>query len=174
MPRAPAETTVNGKKAMATRELVRLNHHRSCLLCHPPANTSDVVQNSEGDSADILTAPVPSPGLPLRSPSRGYDRFNMPPEIFVRVDVTYLRQDFSLLQPVNDADARPEMQRFDFLVRTRPVTAAEVTAYQDWLRQQGPGYLAPHQRSAITALRALTGRDAPEPTAKAWRLVLMP
>jgi hypothetical protein len=64
------------------------------------------------------------------------------------------------------------MQRFDFLVRTRPVTAKEAAAYQEWVRQQGPGYLSPQHQAALSALRALTGRDAPEPTAAAWRRVL--
>ena len=104
--------------------------------------------------------------------AEGYDHFDAPADILVCADITYLRQDFSLRQPVKDAAPWPEMQRFDFLVRTRPVTAAEAAAYTDWLRQQGPGYLAPHQDSAITALRALSGRNAAEPTAKAWRAAL--
>jgi hypothetical protein len=86
--------------------------------------------------------------------------------------MTYLRQDFSLLQPVKDAAPWPEMQRFDFLVRTRAVSAEEAAGYPKWVQQQGPGYLAPHHQAAIAALRVLTGRDAPEPTAKAWRAVL--
>src|SRR5262249_27856309 len=44
-PRAPAEQSVGGKKALAVRELVKINHHRNCALCHPPANTPDVKMN---------------------------------------------------------------------------------------------------------------------------------
>jgi hypothetical protein len=170
-PRAPAEREVNGKKTLAVRELVRLNHHQNCLLCHAPGNTPDVELNAMGRSTNIVTGPVPSPGQPFNSPSRGYDP-NASPDVLVRADVTYLRQDFSLLQAVKDADPWPEMQRFDYLVRTRAVTAEEARQYRQWLQEQGPGYLAPSHRAAVTALRALTGRDAPEPTAKAWRKVL--
>jgi hypothetical protein len=38
---------------------------------------------------------------------------------------TYLRQDFSIMQPVVDHGAWPELQRFDYLVRTRPATLQE-------------------------------------------------
>jgi hypothetical protein len=163
-PRAPVEIAFNARKTPAVREVVRLNHLRSCLLCHPPGK--------EAESADVVTGPVPSPGQSFQSPFQAYDRSNIPPDQLARADVTYLRQDFSLLQPLKDADPRPEMQRFDFLVRTRPVSATAAAEYQDWLRQQGAGYLAPHRRAAVAALRTLTGRDAPEPTANAWRSVL--
>src|SRR5262249_15392687 len=51
-PRAPTVQEVNGKKVPVVRELVRLNHHHSCLLCHAPGNTSTV-------SPESLTASVP-------------------------------------------------------------------------------------------------------------------
>ena len=71
----------------------------------------------------IGLAQVPTPDQPLPSPSEGYD--NSIPEVLVRLEVTYLRQDFSLLQPVADANAWPEMQRFDSLVRTRTLSEQE-------------------------------------------------
>ena len=40
--------------------------------------------------------------------------------IFVRADVTYLRQDFSVMQSVENPGKWPALQRFDFLVRIRP------------------------------------------------------
>lgn len=171
-PRAPAELAINGKKTVAVREVVRLNHTRSCLLCHPPANLPRGNLDADGKSQDVVAAPVPTGDQPPRSPFFGYDPSGSPPEIFVRADVTYLRQDFSLMQPVPGADAKAKKQRFDFLVRTRPVPHAAMTEYQKWLRQQGADYLAPHQRAAVAALRALTGRDAEQPTAQAWRAVL--
>src|SRR5207248_91214 len=42
-PRAPAMQEIKGKKAAMLREVVRINHHRNCLLCHPPGNTPDVM-----------------------------------------------------------------------------------------------------------------------------------
>ena len=43
----------------------------------------------------------------------------------VRADVTYLTQDFSVMQPVIDHGPWPDMQRFDFFARTRPLTEEE-------------------------------------------------
>jgi hypothetical protein len=162
-PRAPTVGEVDGKKVPMVRELVRLNHHHSCLLCHAPGNTSTV-------SLEALTASVPIPGEPLPPPSQGYNNPTVP-DILVRVDVTYLRQDFSMLLPVTDANPWPEMQRFDFLVRRRPVTEEEAKAYREALSSREPGFVLPHQRAVLTALRELTGRDT-EPTAKAWRKLL--
>jgi hypothetical protein len=162
-PRAPLVQEVDGKKVPMVRELVRLNHHRSCLLCHAPGNTPTV-------SPESLTAGVPIPGEPLLPPSQGYNNPTVP-DILVRVDVTYLRQDFSALLPVPDANPWPEMQRFDFLVRRRALTEEEAQAYREQLTSREPGVVPPHRRAALAALRELTGRDT-EPTASAWRKLL--
>lgn len=84
--------------------------------------------------------------------------------------MTYLRQDFSMMMMVADAAPWPEMQRFDFLVRTRTLTAAEGLAYEQSL-EESEGRLSPYHRAALFALRGLTGRDT-EPTAAAWRKLL--
>ena len=89
----------------------------------------------------------------------------------MRVDVTYLRQDFSALLPVEDANPWPEMQRFDFLVRTRAVTEGEATAFREQLGEGEPDRPSPYHRAVLAALRELTGRDA-EPTPEAWRRLL--
>jgi len=161
-PRAPVTREVKGKSVPVVSELVRVNHHRSCLLCHAPGNTGKV-------SADAVTAEVPVPGQPLNPPSGGYNTSQ--PEILVRVDVTYLRQDFSALLAVADANPWPEMQRFDFLVRTRVLSDEEATTYRDKLKPREPGEFSPYQRAALAALRELTGRDT-EPTPGAWRRLL--
>jgi hypothetical protein len=57
--------------------------------------------------------------------------------------VTYLRQDFSVMMTVPDAHPWPELQRFDFLVRERKLTADEVEAYRDKLTPKGDGVLSP-------------------------------
>ncbi len=123
-PRAPIAREVNRKKTLAVRELVRLNHHRNCLLCHAPGNTPDVQLDSLGVASGISTGAIPSPGHPFSFGSGGgYSPFASP-DILVRADVTYLRQDFSMKLPVKDAAPWPEQQRFDFLVRTRHVDGA--------------------------------------------------
>jgi hypothetical protein len=161
-PRAPVVKAVQGRPVPVVRELVRLNHHKSCLVCHAPGNTPAV-------SPDAVTAEIPRPDAPLPSPSEGYQ--NAVPEATVRVDVTYLRQDFSALLPVADAHPWPEMQRFDFLVRSRVLTDEEASAYRDQLAKVEPGSVSPYRRAVLAALRELTGRDT-EPTAEAWRRLL--
>jgi hypothetical protein len=161
-PRAPVAREVNGKRAPVVRELVRVNHHRNCLLCHAPGNTGRV-------APEAVTAAVPVPGEPLPSPSEGYRSSS--PDLLVRVDVTYLRQDFSALLPVEDANPWPEMQRFDFLVRTRAVTEEEAAAFREQLGKGEPDRPSPYHRAVLAALRELTGRDA-EPTPEAWRRLL--
>ncbi|HZZ77894.1 MAG TPA: hypothetical protein VFE62_05225, partial [Gemmataceae bacterium] len=39
-PRAPQKRKVEGKEVTVVRELVRVNHHHNCLLCHAPATTT--------------------------------------------------------------------------------------------------------------------------------------
>jgi hypothetical protein len=163
-PRAPVTKEAGGKKVSSVRELVRVNHHRNCLLCHAPGNTPQV-------SPAALTAPVPTPGEPLPTPFDGYRQSNASPDVFVRIDVTYLRQDFSQMMPVADAHPWPEMQRYDFLVRTRELSDEEVEAYREQEAKREPGVLPPSHRAALSALRELTGRDT-EPTAAAWRRLL--
>src|SRR5262249_8400417 len=38
-PAAPFEAVVDNKKVVQVREMVRVNHHRNCLLCHAPASS---------------------------------------------------------------------------------------------------------------------------------------
>jgi hypothetical protein len=120
-------------------------------------------------ASDTLTAAVPIPQDPLPSPSQGYQ--NSLPDILVRLDVTYLRQDFSLFQAVADANPWPEMQRFDFLVRTRTLTDKEAEAYREKLTIKEVGVQSPYHRAALAALRELTGRDT-APSSDAWRQLL--
>jgi hypothetical protein len=68
---------------------------------------------------------------------------------FVRADVTYLRQDFSALQPVEEPGAWPKVQRFDYLLRSRPLTPEEAAAI-------APAAASYPQRDAVLyALRRL-------------------
>jgi hypothetical protein len=172
-PRAPRTREVKGKKVAEVRELVRINHHRNCLLCHAPLDPESNVSSERSESLRTLVVQVPQPAEELPAPFAPsavyYESSN--PDILVRVDVTYLRQDFSMKLPVADSQAWPEMQRFDFVVRTREVTEQEAKAYQDLLQPSQLGVLSPYHRAALFALRELTGRDT-EPTAPAWRKLL--
>lgn len=189
-PRAAVVKKVDGKNVPVVRELVRINHHRNCVMCHAPETPSlqsgmAVPQRiafpprgpgpSTGMNASIvvannpLAAQIPIPGEPLPTPSQGYGSSNQ--DILVRIDVTYLKQDFSLMQRVADAQPWPEMQRFDFLVRSRVVTEAEAAANREELKKRITDGQTPYQRAAHLALRDLTGRDAAA-NAAAWRRAL--
>jgi hypothetical protein len=165
-PRLPVTEKKDGKDVTFVRELVKVNHHRNCVLCHAPGNTENVPDG-------VLKVAVPLPGVPLHKPSDGGYQRTLPfsPDIVVRLDTTYLRQDFSLMMPVANAHPWPEMQRFDFLVRTRQLTPTEAHAYEPCCETEEPGRLSPYHRAALYALRELTGRDT-EPTAAAWRKLL--
>src|SRR5207249_11498926 len=117
--------------------------------------------------AGVITGAVPVPSEALPAPG-GYASS---PDLVVRGDVTYLRPDFSLLLPVENADPWPTTQRYDFLVRTRVLTDDEAAKHADSIRKRPPDYVSPYHRAIHAALRELTGRDA-APTAKAWREVL--
>lgn len=161
-PRMPVTKTVKGKEVAVVRELVRLNHHNNCVMCHAPANTPDVPAWALKAAVQLPSEPFPSDGgyMQIRSQPA-------PPSIFVRIDMTYLKQDFSQMMPVANPEPWPRMQRFDFFVRTRELSAKEAQAWQA-ARPDGP---TPYQKSALLALRELTGRDT-DPTAEAWRALL--
>jgi hypothetical protein len=138
------------------------------LLCHAPGSTERTEQDRLAGSP-VLLAQVPIPNRPLpSSPGSGYYELTVP-DTLIRFDVTYLRQDFSVMLPVADHSPWPQNQRFDFLVRTREVTDQEAKAFSQLLRTAGD--LSPYQTAAVAALRGLTGRDA-EPNAAAWRKLL--
>lgn len=161
-PRMPHVKEVGGKSVTVVREMVKVNHHRNCMMCHSPGTPGTV-------SAEAITAEVPVQGQPLRTVAQGYGQST--PDLLIRVDVTYLRQDFSAVLTVGNAHPWPELQRFDFLVRERKLTASEAEAYRERLTPKEPGVLSPYHRAALTALRELTGKDT-APTAEAWRKLL--
>jgi HEAT repeats len=150
-PAAPFEMDEGGQKVTAVRELVRVNHHGGCLLCHAPSFAAD----------DLARGPVPNPQSPL-PPLSAYYGSGRPTAggLFVRADVTYLRQDFSEVLPVENPGPWPKQQRFDFLVRVRRLTDDEVKAWRGRDRDdsQSPG--PPSRQATLFALKRLTGLDA--------------
>jgi len=134
-------------------ELVKINHARNCQMCHAPS----------WEQHDVSRAAVPSPDLPL-SGSFSLDYLNPCNEFFVRIDVTYLRPDFSRMLPVAKAHPWPDRQRFDFLVRTRPATPAELAAPRPTK--------SPQREAIVRALERLTGESYGDDLA-AWKRVAM-
>jgi hypothetical protein len=157
-PRAPRREKVNGRMVPVVRELVRINHHKSCLLCHAAAEHGKT-------PTDALLADMPLLSEPLPSPGSGYGGMGPAPRagpstnLLVRIDVTYLRQDFSLIQPVYDASAWRVMQRFDFVVRRRVLTESEAADVRERLAQFDRKGMSPYRKAAAAALKELTGGD---------------
>ncbi len=145
------------KSVLVVRELVRVNHLRNCMLCHAPALAA----------TDPVAGLVPTPNEPLPPPSQPYYS-GSPGGIFVRADVTYLRQDFALALPVERPGAWPAHQRFDYLVRTRHATDEERAA---WEKRKARPAAYPQRESVLFALRGLTGRDGGS-SPERWRAVL--
>lgn len=97
------------RRTHVVRELVRVNHLRNCIMCHAPAP----------NRAGQVIALAPAVGKELPPLSR--ENYDGREGLFVRAEVTYLRQDFSVTQPVADHGPWPAEQRFDYLVRRRAV-----------------------------------------------------
>jgi hypothetical protein len=134
-------------QAIAVKELVRINHLRNCLMCHAKSTSR----------ADSVRGAVPIPGAPLPTSSTYYDLGRQ--NGFIRADITYLRQDFSMLISVAEVGPWPMYQRFDFVLRTRRATEEEIAAAR--ARNPVEPYPKYPQREAVLfALRELTGEDA--------------
>jgi hypothetical protein len=163
-PAAPFLQERNGKEVPVVRELVRVNHLRNCLLCHPPAPASTVAHRPR----DSVRPAIPVPGAPLPA-AQVYGHGSR--DLFLRPEVTYLRQDFSVLQPVADPGRWPIWQRYDYLTRIRPLTAQEQAAWEGRKHQAGPEIPSLHRQAVLYALCGLTERNAGT-TAADWRRLL--
>jgi hypothetical protein len=153
---------VEGKHCV--REVVRINHHRNCLLCHPPSGTGQ-----PNEVPGVI--PIPGESFPS-SPSEAYGNARSMNEPMVRADTTYLRQDFSVRMPVENASPWPEQQRFDFLVRTRVLEDRELAALQQKVQARPAGFQSENQKAAVRVLRELTGQENVASTKAAWQRVL--
>jgi hypothetical protein len=103
---------------------------------------------------------VPTPGQPL--PSQYYESQSGD---FVRADITFLRQDFSINLPEKDAAPWPNEQRYDFVTRLRTVSPDEVA------RLPASSADFPQRDAVLYALRGLTGKDLGNSSAL-WRELL--
>jgi hypothetical protein len=148
---------LDGPDPSAVNDLVRINHARNCLLCHAQSVSS----------RDGIRVAVPSPVRPLPPPfslatyeggGRGGSRTPRD-TVFARPDITYLQQDFSWVLPVANPGPWPALQRFDFVVRTRPTGPGDAAP---------GGLLSPQKQAIVRTLRALTGKDFGD-RPSAWR-----
>lgn len=146
-----ASTPLPDDKGVPTvRELVKINHNHNCVLCHAQSV-------SRGDGIRVA---APSPIRPLPPPftlanyeGGGKGGSSVPSDtVFVRPDVTYLRQEFSWALPVANAGLWPSLQRFDFVVRTRPALEGEIAAARNERE-------TPQKRAVLRTLQAITGKD---------------
>lgn len=134
------------------KQLVRVNHLNNCVMCHAPSLSKD----------DPIRGRLPSPSMPLPPLTEYYESNE---GIFVRADMTYLRQDFSVPQKVEKHGPWPEMQRFDYMLRSRPVNEKEAEVVLD--KKQGTVSLkltdeketkvSPQREAVLFAIQELKG-----------------
>ena len=123
------------------REVVRVNHTSNCMLCHPPSFSD----------TDLVRGAIPGTGKPSGGYQGGQD------SVFVRADVTYLRQDFSVVQPVENPKGGAAFRRYDYMVRERPLLASVADAM---VRRFTVLEKPSRQREALLfALRELTASE---------------
>jgi hypothetical protein len=140
---------------IVVKEMVRVNHLGNCLMCHPPSFSSD----------DLVRGHVPVVGQSIDPVTGGYYRASTT-QAFVRADITYLKQDFSVQQPVAKPGAWPANQRFDYMVRNRPATLSEVLTTAKRFKNY------PQREAVLFALRELTGVDLGKESSK-WQQLLL-
>jgi hypothetical protein len=143
----------DGKQKKMIRELVRINHHRNCMLCHAPLGDAKVTRDIPLGPAVSMQNELPPISSAVYYSERGG-------AILVRADITYLRQDFSVVQEVNNPGKWPVMQRFDYFLRTREFGENETF--------EALPEVTPHRQAVLEALEGLTGRSGP-PRADAWQ-----
>jgi len=145
-----------GRTGLFVKELVKINHLRNCLLCHAPALAE----------SDKVRGFVPPTDRPL--PAAFTREYYSPKQegTFVRADITYLQQDFSVPLVVANHGHWPEVQRFDFMVRERPALVWDMPT-------PSPDRAPSEQHKAVFfVLRELTGQD-PGPTAEDWKRLFL-
>jgi hypothetical protein len=104
-PDAPFQVELPDKAGGTYRqEVVRVNHSRNCVMCHAPSF----------QQTDLVRGAVPNPQKPLPPPTT--PSYYNQGEHFVEADVTYLQQDFSVIQPVANPGNWPGYQRYDYFV----------------------------------------------------------
>jgi HEAT repeat protein len=160
-----------GKRPLI-QEVVCVKHVRNCVLCHPPAASAGDPNLGEdpflspragqGGGGNWGRGGAAGGGAGLRSGAGA--------PLKVRSDIAFLRQDFSVQQPVAlppalAVNAPPQRQRFDYVVRTRRLSRKEADKLQGLFAGRTTW---PQREAVLFALRELTGKDA-GPTTVAWQ-----
>jgi hypothetical protein len=122
------------------RELVQLNHFQNCLLCHAPSTSSQ----------DLARGLIPTPGQAL-APAYYAASFGQ----FVRADTTFLRQDFSVIQPVASPGLWPAHQRFDYVLRERRANPHELKLVPKKPKENQANNSYPQREAVLFALSHL-------------------
>ena len=160
-PALPYPTSNGGA---VVREIVRINHVGSCLICHMPAFSG----HDPVVGLDPITIRPPSSVENPRSnryrPAGDRRQGIWANNMLVRADVQFLRQDLSVTFPAKPVFGAMQGARFDFVVRARPLKGDEL---RDWKKQPTPKPSYPQREATLAALRALTGQDA-GPTTDNW------
>jgi hypothetical protein len=168
----PSAPRVLSSGRMVIQEMVRTSHLANCMLCHPPSvDGTEAVLGVDPlhlspftftTSTTSFTYPGARAQLGDRTIVTQTDQAR---ELLIRGDITFLRQDFSVQQPVLQAapGSAPVRLRFDYLVQRREATKAERARARS---HEHDSY--PQREAVLFALRELTGRDA-GPTTAAWQ-----
>ncbi len=161
-----------GDNRYRVAEVVRLNHVTNCLYCHPPGSASDAVARFDPNVTRMVAERSAGGGGHYQgrgsaggsAGNGGRGRITQVTPVFMRADVTFMRQDFSQKLPVNPRLPESPTVRYDFLLRVRSASASEIR-YLRTRDDETPSY--PQRDSVLFALRELSGQDAGL-TAEAW------
>ena len=152
-PRAPYAKGTG--PTLFVKELVRVNHKFNCLLCHPASFR-------ETDPARALVPTLAE--QQEKGTGGGYGGFGISNKrTFIRADITYLVQDYSVMLRVVHSRVLSGEERYDLFVRERLATGADLKATA---ARQRAGLTA-HEQAAMFALRELTGLE-PGPNLANW------
>ena len=135
--------------------LVAINHMRNCLLCHEPSLSR----------RDRTTGTVPNWDSPI---PQQYYAHRHPDFVSVRADITYLKQDFSVVQPVVDHGAWPDKQRFDFVVQQKPLTPSKaIRTKKKFDRAKNR-----NREAIVFALKKLSNLSPKDNSSESWKEIL--
>ncbi len=152
--RAPSPNSPykNKQGKYVRRQLVAVNHMKNCMLCHAPSYSS----------RDRGRAIVPEWNRPV--PPSYYHPGSSPSRLVARADITYLRQDFSVMQPVEKHNHWPKNQRFDYVVREAPVAGEDAGRSRQVATQS-------YRDAIVFALQKLTDRMPERNDYNTWRKI---
>jgi hypothetical protein len=166
----PYVAYVGKTRRLVVPELVRVNHLHNCLLCHAYSGSPlDPVRGLAPNAEHLV--PLPSSGARTGGwgggGGGGGSSVSVITPTFVRADTNFLRQDFSVVQPVpNHGRLWPSDQRYDYLVRLRPLSPRELLVWQQRIQDLVPAQ--PQREALLFALRELTG-ESPGDKPEAWK-----